>query len=323
MKKKILLASVISILILSSCILNDGKKLPGQTSYLEETIQYKKIENVKDSLLQLDVYFKDSVTIEPKKPVVIFVHGGNWAIGDKKSQLYGKLEFFFSLDYVFVSTNYRLSPYPFATGNTDRIKFPSHNEDIADAIKWVHDNISKYGGDPNNIGLMGYEAGGHLVALTATNKSFLEAKGLSLDNIKGVAIIDTDAYNVKEQVTSSVDKDIFINAFGEDPAENEKASPMLQLTSGVKYPPICIIKNGAIKARSEAADRFIQLLKDKNAKIFEYDGRSYKTSKKIHSVIGDPMETLLTPGISSFFEYCFGNKTDDSNNKEDETGAIH
>lgn len=308
MKKKTLLITVVFLFLLGSCILNDGKKLPGQTDYFSKTIQYKTLENVADSLLSLDVYFKDSTATE-KKPVVIFVHGGNWAIGDKANQLYGKLDFFFNLDYVFVSTNYRLSPAPLRLDQENRVKYPNHNEDIADAVKWVYENIGKYGGDQNKIALLGYEAGGHLVALTATNKSFLESKGLSLENLKGVAIIDTDGYDVENQVKSGVNKDIYINAFGEDEAKNKEASPILHLNeSSTQYPPFLIIKNGAIRERAEVADSFMQLLDEKKIKYFEYDGRAYKTSKKIHSLIGDPMETLLTPGLSSFFEYCFGDK---------------
>ena len=44
--------------------------------------------------------------------------------------------------YVLVSVNYRLSPFPYELNNPDRVMFPSHKEDVADAIKWVYDNIA-------------------------------------------------------------------------------------------------------------------------------------------------------------------------------------
>ncbi len=96
---------------------------------------------------------------------------------------------FQTFDYVFISVNYRLSPFPYNLDDSDRIMYPDHNTDVADAIKWIVDHIDQYGGDPDNIVVMGHSAGAHLVALTGTNASFLTNVGLSFANIKGVDLL--------------------------------------------------------------------------------------------------------------------------------------
>lgn len=51
-------------------------------------------------------------------------------------------------------------------------------QDAQQAIKYVRENASKYGIDPNKIGIMGFSAGGHLASTASThfNKSYVENK---------------------------------------------------------------------------------------------------------------------------------------------------
>ncbi len=46
---------------------------------------------------------------------------------------------------------------------------------------YLHDHIEAYGGDPNQLYLMGHSAGAHLAALVATDPSRLQAQGKSPD----------------------------------------------------------------------------------------------------------------------------------------------
>lgn len=68
----------------------------------------------------------------------------------------------------------------------EHIKHPNHIEDVAKAFKWVKDNISQYGGDPDSIFLMGHSAGGQLVSLLALEPKYLLYHNISLDSIRGV-----------------------------------------------------------------------------------------------------------------------------------------
>src|SRR5205809_2087088 len=104
-------------------------------------------------------------------PVLFFVHGGAWRHGDKNFLgAYSSLGKFYARRGIgTVVTNYRLSP---------KVIHPEHIKDVARAFAWTVKNISKYGGDPTSLFLCGHSAGGHLVSLLATDRSYLKAEGI-------------------------------------------------------------------------------------------------------------------------------------------------
>jgi len=117
-------------------------------------------------------------------PVVLFVHGGTWLMGDKDfygiNRKAGKM--FARSGYVTAVMNYRLSPF---------VRHPEHAKDVARAFAWVQRNIAKYGGDPTRVVLIGHSAGGHLATLVATDPTYLADPELKLDaaaraSLKGV-----------------------------------------------------------------------------------------------------------------------------------------
>ncbi|MGB1707229.1 MAG: alpha/beta hydrolase fold domain-containing protein, partial [Rubripirellula sp.] len=91
-------------------------------------------------------------------PCVVFVHGGGWKGGDKKS---AKQNAAWLVDHGFavVSINYRL---------TDIAQWPAQINDCYEAVRWVRRNSQKYGIDPDRIGVFGTSAGAHLAALMGT-----------------------------------------------------------------------------------------------------------------------------------------------------------
>jgi arylformamidase len=126
----------------------------------------------------LDIYVNEPV--EPGSPVMVWVHGGGFRVGDKASSkdLASKPEYFTNkLGYILVSINYRLLPEG---------EYPRNVQDVADALAWVHSNIGEFGGDPGQIFLMGHSAGAQLVAQVATDASFLKNAGKDLSILKGV-----------------------------------------------------------------------------------------------------------------------------------------
>jgi len=114
-------------------------------------------------------------------PVIIFAHGGAWSSSGKESYQYiGR--YFAQKGFICVPINYRVSP---------GVKHPVHAQDVAKAVAWVHGNISKNGfsGDLENLTLMGYSAGGHLVSLITLDEKYLANEGLSPSLIKNVVSI--------------------------------------------------------------------------------------------------------------------------------------
>ena len=106
---------------------------------------------------RLDVYRSRLVPRE-HAPVIVYVHGGGWVIGDKREQ--GKPMMFelVARGWVCVAINYRLSP---------KAAWPDQIVDVKRALAWVKDHIAEYGGDPAFIAISGGSAGGHLCALAA------------------------------------------------------------------------------------------------------------------------------------------------------------
>lgn len=287
------------LFVICSCDKEDADN--NDLEYLETTIRYKTLSNIDPNLLSLDIYHDNQVS--GKRNVIVYVHGGGWSIGDKTGQLENKINLFRSLNYIFVSINYRLSPFPFDTINLDRIKYPDHNNDVADAIKWIYDNIEQYGGNSNKIALLGHSAGAHLVALTASNRNFLEQRGLFLSNIKGVAVIDTEGFDVLEQVNNGDNKHMYINAFGNNEAENVDASPIYSIQNTLSYPKFFIAKRGDAQRVAYAND-FINILQTNGVSVSQVDGSIYSHAD-INSAIGAANETVITEPLKLFLIECF------------------
>jgi acetyl esterase/lipase len=99
-------------------------------------------------------------------PVMVYIHGGAWIIGDKREQGFPMLLELARRGWVCVTINYRLSP---------KATWPDHIVDCKMAIAWVREHIAEYGGDPEFLAVSGGSAGGHLsalVALTPGDSSF-------------------------------------------------------------------------------------------------------------------------------------------------------
>ena len=104
-----------------------------------------------------------SNNIKAKNPVMIWIHGGALVTGGSSSIMYD-LEHLAKKGVVVISINYRLGPLGFLRLDevTNGQINSSGNEGLIDqrnAIKWVKDNISSFGGDPNNITIFGESAG--------------------------------------------------------------------------------------------------------------------------------------------------------------------
>lgn len=104
----------------------------------------------------LDLY-RSSATKEGA-PVMVFVHGGAWVVGDKREQGRPMMFELAARGWLCVSVNYRLSP---------KATWPDHIIDVNRAILWVKENIARHGGDPKTVAISGGSAGGQLCALAA------------------------------------------------------------------------------------------------------------------------------------------------------------
>jgi acetyl esterase/lipase len=153
-----------------------------------------------------------------KAPVLLFVHGGGWSIGDKAHAAPAKARWANGNGWAFASANYRLVP---------QATVEQQAADVASAIAWIRANAAKEGLDPNRIVLMGHSAGAHLVALVGTDPRYLKAAGVPLDAVKGVVLLDGAGYDVPTQASAEMNivRPMYEAAFSTDPKRQAALSP--------------------------------------------------------------------------------------------------
>ena len=116
-----------------------------------------------------------------KRPVMVWLHGGRFARGNGIEQDgYHGENFSRYGDIVYISLNHRLNSFGFADfSKAGGEKYKDSGNvgilDIIAALQWVNRNIDQFGGDPDNVTIMGQSGGGSKVCILA---SMPAAKGL-------------------------------------------------------------------------------------------------------------------------------------------------
>jgi para-nitrobenzyl esterase len=137
-------------------------------------------DDISEDCLKINV-FTSGYNDGKKRPVLVWMHGGGWLNGNAIEHDSYKGENLARLgDIVFCSMNHRLGPIGYsdlsavggekyaASGNVGVL-------DLVAALEWVRDNIANFGGDPDNVTIMGQSGGG---AKVGTITAMPAAKGL-------------------------------------------------------------------------------------------------------------------------------------------------
>ncbi len=117
-----------------------------------------------ENCLNLNVWTKN-INKNDKKPVLVWLHGGGFSMGSSIEQVtYDGSAMCSEGDVIVVSVNHRLNILGFLDLSPYSEKYAnSANAGLADlvaALEWVKENISNFGGDPNNVTLLGQSGGG-------------------------------------------------------------------------------------------------------------------------------------------------------------------
>jgi acetyl esterase/lipase len=210
-------------------------------------------------------------------PVMVYIHGGAWIIGDKREQGFPMLLEFARRGWVCVTINYRLSP---------KATWPDHIVDCKMALAWVREHIAEYGGDPGFIAVSGGSAGGHLsalLALTPGDRAFqpgFEDKDTSVDACVPV-------YGVYDMTCTSepgarrhvvvynkgllhlLERRVFKRRLDEDRDRFEAASPLYRVNPGA--PPFFVLHgmNDTLVPVVEAR-RFVNALRTVSESVVAY-----------------------------------------------------
>lgn len=165
-------------------------------------------------------------------PILVMVHGGAWAFGDKGSDnvIDNKLAHWIPQGFIVVSVNNRLLPQAAPLEQA---------RDVARALAKVQALAPSWGGDPHALVLMGHSAGAHLAALLDADPALLQAAGA--EPPRGVVALDSAAMDVPDLMgrgTAPLPR-LYRDAFGDDPAGWAAASPYQRLHAGV--PPMLVV----------------------------------------------------------------------------------
>lgn len=151
-----------------------------------------------------------------RPPLVLFVHGGGWAFGNRGQAVGAKPAWLTTHGYAFASAGYRVLP---------EAPVEEQARDVAAAIRAMRAEAARLGFDPDRIVLMGHSAGAHLAALVATDPAYGVA---DLSALKGVILLDGAGYDVARNMAGDRVKAgaLYRSAFGDDPARQRALSPV-------------------------------------------------------------------------------------------------
>ncbi|MFO1003412.1 MAG: alpha/beta hydrolase [Planctomycetaceae bacterium] len=184
-----------------------------------------------DPLQAMDIYARRT---QKNAPVVVFIHGGGWSKRDK-DEVSSQPKLFNAAGIIVVSINYRLVP---------AVTHPENVRDVAAAVAWISKNISKHGGDPGQIFVMGHSAGSHLAALVATDDRYLAAHGLHRNQLAGVITLPMVPPSIFLAVRNGSGDDcgkLPHRAFGTGEKVQQDGSPVTHVQGETSLPPFLMV----------------------------------------------------------------------------------
>lgn len=128
-----------------------------------------------DSRQKLDVYRPRGAPPPSGFPVVVFFYGGTWSSGERSDYRFVG-EALAARGMLTVIADYRLYP---------KVRYPAFLEDAAQAVAWAHREARRFGGNPDELYVMGHSAGAYNAAMLALDARWLKGAGLSTQNLAG------------------------------------------------------------------------------------------------------------------------------------------
>lgn len=173
-----------------------------------QTIVEDDIEYGPDPRHRLDLYREQNLE---GAPVLVFVHGGGFVMGDKRSEqgpFYRNVgDFAARHGMIGVVPTYRLAP---------QHNWPSGPEDMRRVVEWIRANVADYGGDPDKIVLSGQSAGAVHVASYIAHSAHHALPG---GGVRG-AVLMSGIYDTE----AATPNDMHRAYYGADPARYAEAS---------------------------------------------------------------------------------------------------
>ncbi|KAL5242174.1 hypothetical protein ACI65C_009584 [Semiaphis heraclei] len=116
----------------------------------------KSVADSSEDCLYLNVY---TPSTDGNFPVMFWIHGGAFYLGHSSPDMFGP-DYFMDSNVVLVSVNFRLGVLGFLSTEDDVIPGNYGMKDQVEALRWVQENIVKFGGDPGKVTIFGGSSGG-------------------------------------------------------------------------------------------------------------------------------------------------------------------
>lgn len=245
----------------------------------------------------LDIYTPEVATTQ-KLPVMFWIHGGGWQVGDK-SDVGLKPKVLTERGFVFVSTNYRLVP---------DVSMEELIGDVARSLGWVHRNIAKYGGDPTRIFIGGHSAGAQLAALMCVDDRYLKREGVLFDALKGCVPVDGDTYDIPKIIMTAEHRQAIYGGkmftfghrqkFGNDPEKHVDFSAVTHVAKDKGIPPFLILFFAGNPDTTAQARRLETVLREASV-----PATAYGKQDSNHSRLNDELGTPNDPATLELFKF--------------------
>lgn len=157
-----------------------GPAAPQGRSALEAVLGGAALPQAEEGCLTLDVFTPDPGA--GGLPVLVWIHGGAFTTGYGSGPRQSGARLAARSGLVVVTVNYRLGPLGYlylaglgdgqGAGNFGASNFGAGNFGLLDqiaALRWVHDNIAAFGGDPANVTAAGHSSGALSAAAAAVS----------------------------------------------------------------------------------------------------------------------------------------------------------
>jgi arylformamidase len=266
----------------------------------QRDIRYATSPGTAANLQSLDLYTPDRPAACGATPVVVYVHGGGFRLGDKANKITDKVALFTNEGWAFASINYRLVGNP-GSGPTNGV-YPAAEEDVAAAIDAITSDAATKRIDPEQVMLLGHSAGAFLVSLVSTDGSFVETAGTPLTSIVCTASLDTK-YDIPDAVAGGGQNALmFTTAFGPDPAVWAHGSPTNHVAPDAGIPGFHIVTRGTPDRVAQAQAFGTQLSGAGIAATVQVaTGMSHEA---VNQAVGEPGDTVITPVLLDFYRGC-------------------
>ncbi|KAI7970293.1 hypothetical protein EIK77_000295 [Talaromyces pinophilus] len=171
--------------------------------------------------LTLDIVRPSGVSKNNNLPVFVWIYGGNFVAGSSADPRYNtsyivNASVVIDKPIIAVSVNYRLGGWGFLASKEVAAAGES-NIGLYDqrlALRWIHENIRDFGGDPTKVTIAGESAGGfsvgyHLTAFDGRNNGLFRAAIMESGNSMGPAVyplsqLDTTYQPIYDNITKTV-----------------------------------------------------------------------------------------------------------------------